>query len=127
MAALRDLTEFYDPDLSLPIGGVLYKITCPGITEADRLRSLVADETLTTAQEYAEVVKILGPVREEMARNGVPDTMAMHAGRTALLHFGGSPDMGRAHWQFAQLADFVDIQAMLDAGTDDTTTETKAD
>ncbi|QIS18527.1 DUF7426 family protein [Nocardia terpenica] len=127
MAALRDLTEFYDPDLSLPIGGVIYKITCPGITEADRLRSLVADETLTATQEYAEIITILGQAREEMASNGVPDTMAMHAGRTALLHFGGSPDLGRAHWQFAQLADFVDIQAMLDAGTDGTTTKAQAD
>ncbi|WP_280273372.1 DUF7426 family protein [Nocardia wallacei] len=118
MAALRDLTEFYDPDLSLPIGGVVYKIKCPGINEADRLRTLIIDQTLTAAAEYDEIVKILGPAREEMARNDVPDTMAMHAGRTALLHFGGSPDLGRANWQFAQLADFVDLQALLDAGNE---------
>ena len=119
MAALRDLTEFYDPDLSLPIGGVIYTITCPGISEADRLRLLVMDQSLTAGQEYEEIVKILGPAREEMAANGVPDTMAMHAGRTALLHFGASPDLGRANWQFAQLADFVDVQALLDAAADD--------
>ncbi|MFI5778140.1 hypothetical protein [Nocardia sp. NPDC051570] len=119
MAALRDLSEFYDPDLSLPIGGVIYKIKSPGISEADRLRLLILDETLSAAQEYEEIRKILGPAREEMARNGVPDTMAMHAGRTALLHFGGSPSLGRVNWQFAQLADFVDIQAVLDSSTAD--------
>ncbi|WP_067565799.1 DUF7426 family protein [Nocardia acidivorans] len=119
MAALRDLAEFYDPDLSLPIGGVIYKVKSPGVTEADRLRLLVLDDTLSAAKEYDEIVKILGPAREEMARNGIPDTMAMHAGRTALLHFGASPSLGRANWQFAQLADFVDIQAVLDSSTAD--------
>ncbi|MGV9662577.1 DUF7426 family protein [Nocardia niigatensis] len=113
MAVLRDLTEFYDPDLSLPIGGRIYKIKSPGIREADRLRAIILDDSLTAAQEFAEIVKILGPAREEMAVNDVPDTMALHAGRTALLHFGGSPDMGRANWQFAQLADFVDIDAVM--------------
>ncbi|RJO69769.1 hypothetical protein D5S18_28110 [Nocardia panacis] len=115
MAALRDLSEFYDPDLSLPIGGVVYKIKSPGIREADRLRLLIIDDSLTAAQEYEEIVKILGAARGDMARDGVPDTMAMHAGRTALLHFGGSPDMGRANWQFGQLADFIDIRDVIDA------------
>jgi len=124
MGALRDLSEFYDPDLSLPIDGVIYKIKSPGIREADRLRLLVLDDNLSAAQEYEEIRKILGPAREEMARDGVPDTMAMHAGRTALLHFGGSPSLGRANWQFAQLADFVDIQAVIDAGKDSPTADT---
>ncbi|MFI5778700.1 hypothetical protein [Nocardia sp. NPDC051570] len=127
MAALRDLSEFYDPDLSLPIGGVIYKVKSPGITEADRLRLLIIDETLSAADEYDEIIKILGPAREQMARNGVADTMAMHAGRTALLHFGGSPSMGRANWQFAQLADFVDIQALLDSKADDEAEASHAD
>lgn len=119
MAELCDLDEFYDPDLYLPIRGTRYRIYCPGVTEADRLRGVILNDSLSAAEELAEIVKILGPAREAMAANNVPDTMATHAGRTALLHFGGNPSMGRANWQFAQLADFVDVQALLTALDDD--------
>lgn len=115
MPAYRDLAEFYEPDLLLPIAGQVYRIKCPGITEADRLRPLVLDATLTARQEVDEIRRILGPARDEMAANGVPDSMAIHAGRTALLHFGGSPALGQAHWLLGQLGDIADIQNLFDA------------
>ncbi|MFC9874881.1 DUF7426 family protein [Nocardia salmonicida] len=114
MAGLRDLTEFYDPDLQLPISGVTYRVRSPGIVEADRLRGLVLDD-LAPADEYREIVQILGTARDEMAANGVPDAMAMHAGRTALLHFGASPELGRYHWQLAQLGQILDAEELLAA------------
>ncbi|WP_416565051.1 hypothetical protein [Nocardia testacea] len=123
MAALRDLSDFYDPDLLLPIAGVVYRVKCPGIKEADRLRLLVFDQSLTADQEHEEIKRILGPVREQMAGNGVPDSMATHAGRTALLHFGGNPTLGRTNWELGQLGDIADIQALFDAEAGDSATE----
>ena len=111
----RDLTEFYDPDLVLPIGGVEYRIPSPGIVEADRLRSIVLT-ALTAEQEHDEIVKILGPVRAQMAADGVPDTMAVFAGRTALMHFGGSPVLGQRYWHTGELHDLaVDLETMISA------------
>ncbi|MBF6460151.1 hypothetical protein IU433_14010 [Nocardia puris] len=122
--ALRDLTEFYEPDLLLPIGGRTYRIKCPGIREADRLRRFILDPSVTADQEHDEIVTILGPARDEMVANGVPATMALHAGRTALLHFGGSPALGVANWQLAQLGDLLEldeIETLLAAGRPDPT------
>ncbi|MBH0778824.1 DUF7426 family protein [Nocardia bovistercoris] len=127
MAPYRELTEFYDPDLLLPIGGVVYRVKCPTIGEADRLRRLIVDDSVTSDQELEEIIKILGPVRDEMAANGVRDTMALHAGRTALLHFGGTPSLGRANWQLGQLGDLLDMQSILDAAGVNTSPEAAAD
>lgn len=112
MSKYRDLSEFYDPDLLLPIAGNTYRIRCPGIAEADRLRDIIFRPNLTAEQEYAEIVKVLGAARDDMIRDGVPDTMALHAGRTALLHFGGTPDLALANWKLGQLGDLVDIHAI---------------
>ncbi|MEU3013341.1 DUF7426 family protein [Nocardia asteroides] len=111
MSEYRDLTEFYDPDLVLPIGGTEYRIKSPGIAEADRLR-MIALTDLDAETEQAEIAKILGPARDQMAANGVPDTMALHAGRTAILHFGASPLLGQQYWSSGELLKGIDLDTM---------------
>jgi hypothetical protein len=145
---LPDLAEYFDPDLGLPIRGKVYRIPSPGIDEGDRLRKYLlfgptpvtelddaTDELVaipfTDADihriEVAEGVKILGPVRAQMLADGVPDTMAQHAARTALAHFGAGPKLGRSYWQFAHLADLVDVDALIaEAATAAAQSDTKA-
>ena len=103
MPKLGDLADHLDTDLVLPILGIDYRIPSPGITESDRLAMVVVDTTLTELQTHAEAVKILGTVRLDMADNGVPDPMAEHAGRTALVHFGMNARMAASYWRFAPL------------------------
>ncbi|MCZ4557988.1 hypothetical protein O4215_20715 [Rhodococcus maanshanensis] len=114
MAKYRDLTEFFDPDLVLPIGDVEYRIKCPGRTEGKRLRTLILDSQLTTAGEQTEIEKILGEAGVLMEAANLPDVMVTHAGRTALIHFGGNPDMGRQHWHLAQLGAVLSLDEAIE-------------
>lgn len=113
MAPLRDLSTFHDPDLILPINGVQYRIKSPSILEADRIRELNFDPELVDDKLHTEVTKILGSTREEMKANRLPDTYATHAGRTALVYFGISPEAGHAYWAFQQLASVVDVDSLI--------------
>ena len=113
MADLPDLDDIYDPDLRLPIRGVTYRIAAPDITEAERLR-IVLIQDLTPDEIRAEAEKILGPALDEMRTNGVPDPMALHAGTTALIHYGAAPKLGRSFWLYAHVAGQVDTAALLD-------------
>lgn len=111
---LDDLTLHLDPSLYLPIRGTVYEIPAPSITEADRLRELIWAEALGPEDLHAEIVKVLGPAHAKMAADGVLSTERDHAGMTAIVHFGASPTLGRAYWEFEHLASKVDIAALLD-------------
>lgn len=113
MAQLRDLTEFFDPDLHLPIDGKDYRIPAVSKDEADRLARLLVDKTLTEAQEKAEREHILGPALEQMKAAGLPDPVITHAGRTAIFHYGGGPKLGASHWHLSQLGELVDVDALV--------------
>lgn len=105
MPTLCDLSETgFDPDLHLPIDGHTYTVLAPGYEEAKRLREVISDTGLPTVEQVYEAVTILGEkVLAQMEANGVKSTQVLHAGRTALLHFGFSPDMGRIHWELGHL------------------------
>lgn len=122
---LDDLDLHYDPDLYLPIRGTVYRIEAPPIHEADRVRELVWTKNLDPRTEHAEIVKILGGIGKDgkprtdgayaqMAANEVPAPFVSHAGRTAIIHFGASPELGRAHWTFAYLTERINIDELID-------------
>lgn len=110
---LDDLDLHYDPDLYLPIRGVVYRIPAPTISEADRLRQ-VAWSTMDPEREHTEIVKVLGTAHSEMESAELPAPYRDHAGRTAIVHFGMSPELGRAHWTFAHLTARIDIEALIE-------------
>lgn len=126
MADYRELTEFFNPDLHLPINGVVYRVKCPGRTEANRLRELILDPNLTVAQEQAEISKLMGGAEALMTEHDLPDTMVTHAGRTALMHFGGGPEMGRANWELMQLGTLSDLEELARYVRADLTSQTPA-
>lgn len=60
--AVRNLREFFDPDLKLPIGPKTYTIKSPTADEGLRLRLLLSnpDTQLTDEAEVGEYVKLMG-------------------------------------------------------------------
>lgn len=109
--ALRDLDETgFDPDLHLPIRGKRYTVTAPSYEEWKRLVVVVADSGMPAVEQTNEALKILGPAVDQMAADNVPWPMILHAGRTALLHFAASPDLGEIHWAMAHLGRLIDLE-----------------
>lgn len=45
-----------------------------------------------------------------MVADNIPWPMIFHAGRTAIIHYGFTADMGEAHWALAQLGKLVDLE-----------------
>lgn len=119
--AYKDLDTFFDPDLKLPIRGKTYTVPAPGAPEAARLRKQVAAEGVPPVEQVHEALKILGAepdesgdwvggVYSEMVADDLPWPMIFHAGRTAILHYGFSPDIAESHWALAQLGKLVDLE-----------------
>ncbi|NMM84317.1 hypothetical protein B2J88_08080 [Rhodococcus sp. SRB_17] len=126
--AYKDLDTFFDPDLKLPIRGKLYTVAAPGATEAARLRKQVVAEGVPPVEQVYEALKVLGAVEtvdpetgqptgdwasgvyDEMVADDLPWPMIFHAGRTAILHYGFSPDIAETHWALAQLGKLVDLE-----------------
>lgn len=122
LMAYKDLDTFFDPDLKLPIRGKTYTVPAPGAPEAARLRKQVIAEGVPPVEQVFEALKILGAeidpeteawsggVYDEMVADNLPWPMIFHAGRTAIIHFGFTADMGEAHWALAQLGKLVDLE-----------------
>lgn len=60
--AFKDLREFLNSDIELPIGGNVYRIPSPTAEEGLRLRMLFVnpDEAMGDAEELAEMARLLG-------------------------------------------------------------------
>jgi hypothetical protein len=122
---LDDLAQHFDPNLYLPIDGVIYQVPAPSIGEADRLRPLIWSSKASEFGpdlEWRECVKILGSAYAEMVAHELPAPYVAHAGRTALLHFCSGPqgpELGRAHWQFAHITERLDVVKLMDQLADE--------
>lgn len=121
--AYKDLDTFFDPDLHLPIKGKWYTVPAVGAEECFALRERVAKEGIPPNEQVEDALTILGAERDEesgelelagvvaeMVADNITWPMILHAGRTAQLHFGFSPDMAEAHWHLAQLGKLVDLE-----------------
>lgn len=115
---LRDLREFFDAGLALPIGGKTYRVPGPPMTAVERLRTTIL--TLTDQQELDEIAALLGPVHDEMLADGVAWPEYVHAGRTALYHHVLGAETASAHWHYAQLGELVDLDQVVAALTEAT-------
>lgn len=97
--ALDDLRQFFDPRLSLPIGGRVYVVEPPTAEQGLRLHALLlGDPVLDDDAELAEIPRVLGSAYEQMRADGVRWDEIVHAGRTALLHYGQSPEVAERFW-----------------------------
>lgn len=120
--AYKDLDTFFDPDLHLPIRGKKYTVPAPGGDDSAYLRKKVMDDGLPPIEQVRDALHILGAdedpetgrwaggVYSEMVADNIPWPMIFHAGRTAILHYGFSPDIAESHWALAQLGKLVDLE-----------------
>lgn len=109
--ALKDLTETgFDPDLHLPIRGKKYRVPAPDYHAAKAMREQFAAAGVPPVQQWQEAIAALGPAFSEMVADEVPWPMILHAGRTAILWFGFTPDWAEIHWAMAHLGRVVDLE-----------------
>lgn len=96
----KDLADFFDPDLYLPIRGKTYQIASPNADDGLRLRNIFSDPTaeFTDGDEIKEMQNLLGPVWDEMKADGVDWASLCHAGRTALFHYGLGKTLAEIQW-----------------------------
>lgn len=113
--SFRDLDEFFDSSLRLPIRGKTYLVPSPPaedglwimrmLTTADRARAgeeidaaVLAGLQLDDAQERSLYERCLGPALPEMLADGVPWEMVKHAGTTAFIWVGGDRATAERYW-----------------------------
>lgn len=101
---MRDLNEIYRPILRLPVGGKEYEIPEPSAEDGARLPELVSTNIGILQMADEALYYLTAPVVEEMVADGLKWTEILHCGRTAMVFFGHSPEMGRVYWQAASLA-----------------------
>lgn len=113
--AFKDLDEFFDDTLRLPIGGKTYVIASPDAETGlwcqrmlstaavvsggaqlseDDVSSLVLDDE----QELDLFKRILGPTYDEMVADKVSWERLKHAGTTAFMWAAGNKDTAEEFW-----------------------------
>lgn len=125
--AYKDLAEFFDPDLHLPIRGKRYTVPAPGAEECLTLRGRLTLEGIPPNEQVEDALVVLGAERDEetgelelsgvvaeMVADNITWPMILHAGRTAQLHFGYSPEMAEAHWGLSWLGKVTDLEKLVE-------------
>ncbi|MEU3013342.1 DUF7426 family protein [Nocardia asteroides] len=105
------MQEFDDPCLFLPVRGHQVRIPCPTAREGLRLRRLLSDlGALTEERERAEGLRLIAEVLPQLDQLGADRVAVALIARTALLHFGKSPEAALAYWNGALGAAPADFQ-----------------
>ena len=118
-AAFKDLDEFFDPTLKLPVGGKMYVVPPPSAevgllcqrlmqasiaaqagqtVDEDGLNEL-AQLVLDDEQEKDLYQTILGSVWEELLANKVSWPAIQHVGQTALIWVAAGLEAAAKHWE----------------------------
>ncbi|MEU5863499.1 hypothetical protein ABZ815_20180 [Nonomuraea sp. NPDC047529] len=117
MAKFRDLDEFFDDTLPLPIGGKTYRVPPPdadtgllcqrlmtaGIAAANGKEIDAAQ--LDDAGEVDLYQRVLGSVYSELRADGVSWPRLKHAGVTAFLWIAGDAEAAAKYWDAGPEAD----------------------
>lgn len=112
----KDMGDFFDPTLPLPIRGKVYVVESPEAKLGLKVQRLVAlgfaanngvqlDDAevssldLDDAEERDLIPRLLGPAYQEMLNDGVPWEMVKHAGETVIMWIGIGYEAAEAHWE----------------------------
>lgn len=119
MPTLPDLRDFYDPALSLTVGGKEYRIEPPNQKQTLAVRAVITQSEKVPDREYLDrIFALLGATRsadgtyagglvDEMQADGCVWSEVMRVAETAALHYGDSATEGHAWWSAELLADAI--------------------
>lgn len=108
---MRDLREFHDPHLHLPINGKTYTVKSPNADLGLRIKARTIDPENSPDTEVNLIAQLLGAeydpeadtmtggLWDEMNADGIPYNEIIHVGNTALAHYGVSPEFGELWWE----------------------------
>ncbi|WP_297453247.1 hypothetical protein [uncultured Corynebacterium sp.] len=110
---MRELRDFYNPNMTASINGTEYEVPAPSAREGLRLHALFADpEKAANAKELDEIHHLFGGTgyEESLPVGGLWDTLwddgvtwgeAMHLGMTALVYYGIGEKAAISYWESA--------------------------
>ncbi len=113
---MKDLREFHDPNLYLPIGGKTYVVKAPNAQDGLRLKAYVlspdsVNMTVSGKANIEMIAMILGSTYneatdtmsgglwDELTRDGVPLEEVYHVANTAIAHFAVGETFGEYWWE----------------------------
>lgn len=108
---MRDLREFHDPHLHLPIDGKVYTVQSPNAEFGLQLKRHFVDPNRNPADEIRFIARLFGSeydeetdtmsggLWDEMESDGVPLNEILHVGNTAMAHYGVNADFGEFWWE----------------------------
>ena len=108
---MRDLREFHDPNLHLPINGKVYTVKAPNAELGLEIKRFTVDPESDPNDEIKFIAKLLdsdydegtdtmsGGLWDELNDDGVPYNEILHVGNTAMAHYGVSPEFGEFWWE----------------------------
>lgn len=95
---MDDLASLLDPDLVLPFDGHTFRVPCSA-RQGLRVTRLVAHGMdLGDDAERTEILAMLGDTYQAMHGAGISWPRIAFAGRTAILHYGHSPELAAKYW-----------------------------
>lgn len=117
--AFKELDEFFDPTLRLPIRGKVYVVPSPDAKTGLWCQRMLATGELAAAgvelspediealnlddgQEKELYRTVLGTAWDELFADGVPWEMVKHAGKTAFIWIASTREAAEACWNSAE-------------------------
>lgn len=111
---MRELRDFYNPNMTASINGHEYEVPAPSAREGLRLRAIMSDpERANKINDLAEIHKLfrgtafeddglpVGGLWDELWENGATWDEATHLGVTAVLYYGIGEKVAVAYWESA--------------------------
>lgn len=111
---MRELRDFYNPNMTASINGTEYEVECPTAREGLRLRALMTDPVKAEQADDLEEINRLfrgkgfdddgipsGGLWDELFAGGVSWEECLHLGMTALIHYGIGEKPAVAYWESA--------------------------
>ena len=128
---MRDLRDFYNPNLTATINGHEYTVECPTAAEGVKLRMMMADtEKAAEMNDLEQINKLFkgdsddpqgllnsgeiptGGLWDELWANNVTLPEAMHLGLTAVMYYGIGENVALLHWESAGKGLAATLEAM---------------
>lgn len=111
---MRELRDFYNPNMTASINGTEFEVECPTAREGLRLRAIFSDPVQANKVDDLEEINRLfrgkgfdehgvpsGGLWEELFAGGVSWEECLHLGMTALIHYGIGEKPAVAYWESA--------------------------